>query len=225
MSGHSRSEDEIVRAQVRNTLDAHASAGVGQHRVVALGLQRHRGIVVPVSVLVVPVPVVAVPVVRGQLAEAGVERGEVDAVLAPREVLDHVTARARAVAIRQRAEVERVAVVIVLPAMPGGGTRRHHEDVAPRAADEPIAARPAVEGIIAVLAVEHITAGAAVQAVVPGAAEQAIVAVVAVEPVVAAAAVERLRALAAGNDAAAVAADKTLASTIDCPSGVAMVSI
>jgi len=36
MSGHSRSEDEVVRAQVRDTLDAHAPAVERQNRVVAV---------------------------------------------------------------------------------------------------------------------------------------------------------------------------------------------
>src|SRR5262249_34397550 len=145
--------------------------------------ERHRG-------LVVAVPAVAMPVVPGQRGEAGVERGEVDAVLAAREVLDHVTARARAVSVGQRAEVERGAVVIVSLAMPRGGRRRHDEDVAPRAADEPIAARSAVEDVVAVLAVERIAAGAPEQVVVAGTTEQLVLAAVAVEPVVPAAAVE-----------------------------------
>ena len=88
MTGHGRSEDsedEVVRAQVRDSLNADAPAGEGQNRVVTLGPQRHRG-------LVVPVPVVAMPVAPCQLGEAGVERDEVDAVLATREVFDHVTA-------------------------------------------------------------------------------------------------------------------------------------
>src|SRR5262245_20796880 len=116
-----RSKDEVVRAQVRDTLDAHAPAGEGQNRFVDLGLQRHRGIVVPVLVPIMPVAVLPVPVAPCQLGKTGVEAGQVDPVLAPREVLDHVTARARAVSVPERAELERVTIVVVSVAMPDGG--------------------------------------------------------------------------------------------------------
>jgi len=60
-----------------------------------LSPQRHRALVMPVAI------------VLSQLGKAYVERGEVDMVLAPREVRDHVTARSRVVSFRQRAEVGR----------------------------------------------------------------------------------------------------------------------